>query len=231
MRQSAATLVNGLAIVRVLAPASGLATWASPIAAMEPCTAAESCRDTLRLGSGTVTYYRSVPLTRNEAVRRAVIVVHGNRRDGDRYFDRLVSAATAEERLRDTALLAPHFRTRKDNPAPGEHYWSSHGWKIGHRSLDAARVSSFAVIDALLDLVCSESREVFPNLETVVLIGHSAGGQFVARYVAGGRGCADRAVKVRYVVMNPSSYLYVDGRRRSAATKFEVPSRPACSDY
>ena len=51
---------------------------------------------------------------------------------------------------------------------------------------------------------------IFPNLKTVVVVGHSAGGQFVNRYAAGGAGCPNPLVEVRYVIMNPSSYLYVD---------------------
>ncbi len=199
----------------------------------DPCTERQRCRDALRLGTGgTLVYYRSLPLDRNEAVRRVVIVIHGNRRDADRYYDRLVAAARAEGRLRDAALLAPRFRTREDEPAPGEHHWSAHGWKIGNRSLDPKRVSAFAVLDELLEQICSPSRASFPGLETVVLIGHSAGGQFVGRYLAGGSGCSDAAVEVRYVVMNPSSYLYVDARRRAATTgRFEVPNGRSCPDY
>ena len=44
-------------------------------------------------------------------------------------------------------------------------------------------------------------------------------------------GCPSGAVQVRYVVMNPSSYLYVDSRRRSPASGFfEVPET-ACKGY
>ena len=231
-RPAAANRTKEALSALMLAVAIGLLACRPAAGESEPCTAATSCRDTLRLGTGgTITYYRSVPLTWNDKVRLAVIVVHGNQRDGDRYFDRLVSAARAEGRLWDSALLAPQFHTRKDGPAPDELYWSSQGWKIGHRSLDAKRVSTFAVMDELLGQVCPESRGIFPNLETVVLIGHSAGAQFVGRYLAGGRGCPDGALDVRYIVMNPSSYLYVDARRRSAAAGFEVPSGPPCADY
>ncbi len=198
-----------------------------------PCTDAKSCRGTLALSrGGSIPVYRSLPLERNGEVRRAVVVVHGQLRDADRYFERLVSAARAEGRLADTALFAPHFRALEDGPAPGELYWSARGWKKGHRSRGAEPVSAFAVMDELLERICPRFRGVFPSLETVVLIGHSAGGQFVNRYTAGGRGCPDAAVEVRYVVMNPSSYIYVDERRRSAATgHFEVPRDPPCGDY
>jgi hypothetical protein len=65
----------------------------------------------------------------------------------------------------------------------------------------------------------------------VVIVGHSAGGQFVNRYLGGGSGCPNAAVEVRYLVMNPSSYLYVDGRRRvESGRPFETP-RTSCHEY
>ena len=83
--------------------------------------------------------------------------------------------------------------------------WGGHG--------DAAkgqrRSSSFEAVDALLALVADRTR--FPNLEHVVLAGHSGGGQVVQRYAVVGQGeaaLAARGIAVRYVVANPSSYLY-----------------------
>lgn len=201
-------------------------------ATRNPCAESRICRDELVLSTGGgIPYFRTIPLARNDAVRRAVIVVHGNRRDADRYFDRLVAAATAEGRLDDTVLLAPSFRTLEDGPAANELHWSSHGWKIGNRSRDARRISSFAVMDELLERVCPASKATFSKLEVVVIVGHSAGGQFVNRYAAGGAACPDPAIEVRYVVMNPSSYLYVDPRRPAGVPgRFEVPHSD-CRDY
>jgi hypothetical protein len=190
----------------------------------DPCTSTDACRDQFAISTGkTIAYYRSFPLVHNDAIERVVIVVHGNQRDADAYYDRLVSAASAEDRLADTLLLAPNFRTVDDVPAANEHYWSSGGWKRGDKSRDdPGRFSSFAVMNELVAEACSTS--TFPELRSLVVIGHSAGGQFVNRYAAGGTGCPDPAVETRYIVMNPSSYLYLDDLRRSLAGDFEVPS-------
>lgn len=198
----------------------------------EPCTSSSTCRDTLTLSTGkTIPYYHSYPLVQNDAIEQAVIVVHGNLRDADRYYERLVAAASADGRLHDTLLLAPNFRTKDDGPGANEHYWSSGGWKIGHKSRDKpGRISSFEVMNELLERVCSTS--IFPRIRMVVIIGHSAGGQFVNRYAAGGKGCPDPGVNVRYVVMNPSSYLYLTGVRASDFGGFETPdSCPEYDDY
>ncbi len=196
------------------------------------CTTATRCRDALILSTGgSIPYYASLPLVRNDLIHRAVLVVHGNQRDAGRYYDRAVAATIAAQRFRDVLVLAPNFRILEDHPAPGEHYWSSQGWKIGDKSRDPGRISSFRVMNELLAMVCAKEPEMFPNLDTVVIVGHSAGGQFVSRYVAGGAGCPNSAVKVRYVVMNPSSYLYVDGRRKSAVTRRFESGSPGCQHY
>lgn len=210
-----------------------LAALANPAMARNAfCPSSGICRDSLALSSGgTIQYYRSAPLGRNAAIARAVVVVHGNQRDADRYYDRIVHAAASETDSRDVLLLAPNFRTLKDRPGFREHYWSAHGWKIGNKSLDSKRISSFTVMDELLARLCSIGPAEYPGLKTIVIVGHSAGGQFVNRYAAGGTDCANPAIEVRYVVMNPSSYLYLDGRRRPDVEEgFEASAR-GCRDY
>ncbi len=219
-------------VIRLLLVTVALALASPAWGRSQSCTSASSCRSSLVLSTGgNIPYYRSLPLLPNELIQRAVLVVHGNQRDAGRYFDRTVASAIAAQRFRDVIVLAPNFRTLEDHPAPNEHYWSSHGWKTGDKSRDAGRISSFSVIDELLATLCPKNAAVFPNLDTVVIIGHSAGGQFVGRYAAGGAGCPNSAVEVRYVVMNPSSYLYVDGRRKSAVTRRFDRGAPGCERY
>ena len=219
-------------VIRLLLVAVVL-SLASPVwARSQACTSASNCRSSLKLSTGgSIPYYRSLPLVRNDLIHRAVLVVHGTQRDAGRYFDSTVASAIAAHRFQDVLVLAPNFRTLEDHPAPGEHYWSSQGWKTGDQSRDAGQISSFSVIDELLATVCPKKPEVFPNLDTVTIIGHSAGGQFVNRYAAGGAGCLNRAVEVRYVVMNPSSYLYVDARRKSALKRGFDRGAPGCELY
>lgn len=201
-----------------------------------PCVESSQCRDVLvHKAGGIVPFFRSSPLEFNSAIERAIIVVQGNRRDADHYYDALVSAvrleADAPHRFSNTLLLAPNFRALKDDPAPNELYWSSHGWKIGNKSRDSKRISSFAVMDDFLTRLCSKTPNLYPNLTTLVIVGHSAGGQFINRYVAGGAACGKSAVEVRYVVMNPSSYLYIDDRRKlQDGGSFGSPA-PGCSKY
>ncbi len=176
-------------------------------------------RITVRKGM-KIRYWRNYPLgTHNAAVQLAVIVVHGINRNADDYFSHIVSAANKAGRTTNTIILAPNFITSEDNPRNDELYWSNGGWKVGHRSKNSPRISSFSVLDSIFQKLGKSGK--FPNLRRVVLIGHSAGGQFVNRYAAGS-GAEDMSymsgIHVRYIVANPSTYMYLNGTRRMGNT-------------
>ena len=75
---------------------------------------------------------------------------------------------------------------------------------------DAAgvKLSSFEVVDAIL--LALGDRQRFPALKRVLVTGFSAGGQFVGRYVAVGKGFVREGVEVRYAAMAPSTELRLD---------------------
>jgi hypothetical protein len=92
------------------------------------------------------------------------------------------------------------------------------------------------VLDVLLATIANHA--VFPNLREIVVVGHSAGGQVADRYAASTRqpaAFASSGITVRYVVANPSSYLYFDQNRFHASTGLFAPlsstERQACSGY
>jgi pimeloyl-ACP methyl ester carboxylesterase len=73
------------------------------------------------------------------------------------------------------------------------------------------------------------ARRAFPNLGTVVVAGHSAGGQFVTRYEMSNRVHETLGVAVLYVVANPSSYSWPDVTRAKPegdAAADSVPKAP-----
>ena len=115
-----------------------------------------------------------------------------------------------------TILIVPHFLAQPDlakQPAPPDANkllrWSTQSWKDGRPALEPAPLSSFDAIDTILERLAD--RRVFPNLAQVVLSGHSAGGQLMQRYAvvgSGGPKLAELGVRVRYVIANPSSYVY-----------------------
>ena len=88
-------------------------------------------------------------------------------------------------------------------------------------------MSSFAAMDSLLGQLAplaSAGRD-----PAVVVFGNSAGGQFVNRYAAVGRGpdaLAGHGLRVRFVIANPSTYLYFDRERPVA-----VPASAGANDW
>jgi hypothetical protein len=88
------------------------------------------------------------------------------------------------------------------------------------------------VIDALLAQLADRAR--FPNLSQVVVTGHSGGGQFTQRYVSFGQ--AEELLPyahVRYVVSNPSTYMYLTPDRYMDGQGFVHEGAPfaVCLDY
>jgi hypothetical protein len=164
-------------------------------------------------------------------IRRAVIVVHGVERNADGYLRGAEAArAAAGPAGEDTLLIVPQFLADIDVatfhlPAVVLR-WSTGGWTEGEPAHGPAPLSSFDVFDAILRRLAD--RALLPNLAHVVLAGHSAGGQVVQRYSVVGRGEAAlgaRGLALRYVVANPSSYLYFSDDRPMPV------DRAACPDF
>ncbi|MFC4905855.1 alpha/beta fold hydrolase [Actinomadura gamaensis] len=138
-------------------------------------------------------------------VDSAVVVVHGALRNAGHYF-RIVEEA-ARGREPGPLILAPQFLTTADVRGRPERegllHWETEDWKSGF-----GEVSSFEILDALLDRLLN-----IDGLRKVTVAGNSAGGQFVNRYAAVGDAPDKAPARVRFVVANPSTYLYFDRLR------------------
>jgi hypothetical protein len=171
---------------------------------------------------------------REDDVTRAIIVIHGWPRRDLRGGEHAVKAAG--DAARGTIVITPQFLSAKDIAAhhlPGTILrWREGGWQKGEPSEDSAAVSSFQVVDQIFWRLAD--RAIFPNLNTIVLAGHSAGGQFVQRYAAIGRGDAELGIApihVRYVVANPATYLYFTDDRPNSAGGFAPFNAAACPGF
>lgn len=155
----------------------------------------------LRMHGGTLALFSSVPLDEpRRGLTEAVVVVHGALRNAGDYFRWI-------EPDRHRLVVAPQFLTEDDVRGRAERsgylHWGTEDWKGG-----LGEVSSFTVMDELL-----RRFNAFKDLGRVTIVGNSAGGQFVNRYAAVGRGPDDIEVPVRFIVANPSTYLYFDKSR------------------
>lgn len=149
---------------------------------------------------------------------RAVLLFHGLQRNADVYFaDALAAQRAAGPAGASSLMIAPQFLTDFDAAAhhlsPDTLAWHAEAWTGGEPAASPGPVSSFAAIDAILRHLAD--RRLFPDLTEIVVAGHSAGGQVVGRYAVAGEAeeSLHGRLAVRYVVANPSSYLYFTPER------------------
>jgi hypothetical protein len=173
-------------------------------------------------------------------VKLAVLVFHGGSRNGDDYY------AAAEKLLKasgvnpdETLLIAPNFFAAADAkkyPIQGLPLWEGDkGWNGGWDSASWPwPLSSFQPIDNLLQALTDRRR--FPALDRITVAGHSGGGQIVHRYAVLNN--ADEKVRatgiaLRYIVANPSSYLYFTNERPQgkAFAAFDATACPEFNGY
>jgi hypothetical protein len=181
----------------------------------------------------------------DENIERAVIVVHGVLRNADEYFPHMMEAVRVAGVESNTLVIAPQFLLEEDvaefELADDVIFWggeTGEGWKKGDDSLSTedhprpVAVSSFEVVDRMVEQVALKG--TFPNLKHVIVIGHSAGGQYVNRYAAGTRvgDSLSEGIQLRFIVANPSTYVYFNEERRLPETtnEFAVPEN-ADPDY
>ncbi len=179
----------------------------------------------------------------NGDVTRAIIVIHDIQRGSAEGIATLMtlSGASSGEAL----ILAPQFPLGVDIarfapylPEQGRNVarWSvEQGWQNGGDSfLPSSKigVSSFSAVDLLL-LFLSDRRR-FPVLEQVVVVGHGMGADFVQRYAAVGQApevLKKEGVTIRFLVANPSSYLYFTANRPSErGPTFAIPKETGCAE-
>jgi len=183
-------------------------------------TATSNCTEWVALATNGARslIYRSRSLeTRDENIRRALVMIHGTNRNADHYFSTAVTAAFLAGALEDTVVIAPRLSSADGNCrnalADNEVSWSCTGdsWRSGGASVNHRELTSFDFVDQILNKLADKT--IFPNMSAIVVAGHSAGGQFVARYQMANRVHETLGVHVSYVVANPSSYAWPDGSR------------------
>lgn len=204
-----------------------------------PCTTADAdCTGWIKIDGGPsrVLVYRTYSLdSKNHAISRALIMVHGQGRDANNYFRHAFGAAFLARSLENTVIIAPRFASNhagncRDALSDNELNWdcaqSPEGWRVGGHAVDNGKISSFDVIDEIVAKLAR--KDAFPNLKVIVIAGHSGGGQFVQRYEMTNQVHEQLGVPVTYVVANPSSYAYLDSLRptRSAVSSEFAAASP-----
>jgi len=171
-------------------------------------------------------------------IEQIVLIQHGILRNGDAYY------AAGASFLKDSGadpdkvlLLAPNFPAKADlakgfDRMPLWHAGGDHNWAGGDESVNPPyHISSLQVLDDLLQQLADKRR--LPKLTRITLAGHSAGAQMMQRYAALNNvdeAIRGRGIDVRYVIANPSSYLYFTPDRPNGAA-FAPYDTAQCADY
>jgi len=198
-----------------------------------PCTTATpACAEWISLAGqpSRLLVYSTYPLnTRNEAISRAFILIHGGNRDAESHFRSALAAGFLADALGDTVIIAPRFASNKgsrggtdckDAMAAGEISWvcdlkDPDSWRSGGPAIGHSETTSFDFMDEILRELARKA--VFPNLKAIVVAGHSAGGQFVIRYQMSNQIHETLGVAVSYIVANASGPYFDSLRPTSAA--------------
>ncbi len=213
-----------------------------------------NCDETVK-----IPYRRTKALNQTyNAVKTGVIVVHGNRGDVDNTFNFMQDALDSIPAYNDEYLIiAPAFLDAENYSATDYVddiiYWggnTSGNWRFtGHSTLPSTvQLSSSQVMDAIVLKI----RAVAPNLETIVVVGYSAGGQMVQRYALTNQlddgslqniSVGSGNIEFRYVIASPGSYMYLSSDRyklsdRNNLVKYTsqeisdaIADNSACSTY
>ncbi len=191
-------------------------------------TDAPSLQETLPIRDGNGTASLPVLVSRDLSqpqpdITRAVITIHGRDRNAGTY-DAIAHEALqrAGDAGKGTLLLTPRFADAGDADLPVDALrWHGGDWMAGGAAEAPSAITSFAALDALVSLLAD--RSMFPNLRTVVIAGHSGGGQLVQRYAVLGHeppAATAEGIQVRFLVANPSSYSYFTADRPDSSGGF-----------
>lgn len=158
---------------------------------------------------------------RNDKVERLIFSIHSSVYDAMLYYDNAaLSIRRAGEDPEKNLIVAPHFLNRAtiqneiSRRMPTDTlYWREYpywGVSQGVYNGRSVEISAYDVVDQMLEGIAASGN--FPNLKSIVILGHSAGGQMVNRYAAGSRfefeTARARGIEVRYLVMAPSTCVY-----------------------
>lgn len=187
-------------------------------------------------GSGIIHYFGTGSLDGSATAKRALINISGLLRNSDVYEKTGEKAIAAAGAGADTILVTPQFLAQVDitgHALPANDLrWKVQTWLDGAPALGPAPLSAFDVLDAIVKRFADRSK--FPELREIVLMGHSAGGQLVQRYAVVSNlvdTIARGGTPIRFVVANPSSYLYFTADRPVAGGGFAPYDATRCPKF
>lgn len=165
-----------------------------------------------------VYYAAPKPLSEGDKGKLAVIMIQG----WGGGVQVLQEQLALQKALGDVYVVSPlyprtqimeKYNIEKDDRAIWNDSWSLNltvpgtphdDWR-GGGDANGTQLSSYDVVDEILARL--SDRALYPNLKKIALVGFSAGGQFVGRYVAVGKGQVRDGITLEFAAMAPSTFL------------------------
>lgn len=193
------------------------------------CVSNEKCIQRFYYGDEYIIHYTNQEINANnsnlQTMDNLVLVFHGLGYDFESQYDAVKSALMSAGKYNNTLLLSV-LLPNQNNAAANQFFWENANWKSGYKSVSNSSVSSFTIID---DLIKNNIIPKCPALNNILIMGHSAGGQFSDRYACLSD-LESTGKNIDYIVSNPSSYVYIRPERWSTTTlNFTIPT--GCGSY
>jgi predicted esterase len=180
----------------------------------------------------SIPIYSSHPLKKEDnEVEYLILIVHGAGLNAGKTFEIGQKIVESLEITKSRVMVvAPQFLEGVDPDEKGLLLWDRR-WRSGGKSLSSdlnkslPALSSYEVLDKLIYVI----KKRHSNLRRAIILGHSAGGQFVLRYAALNNNheiWARQGVLLQYIVSNSSSYLYLDETRYQFDSIEEIVETP-----
>jgi len=176
----------------------------------------------------SIPIYSSHPLTKtNNEIEYLILIIHGAGLNAGKSFEigkKIVESSKIDKSR--IMVVAPQFLEGVDPDEKGLLLWDRR-WRSGGKSLSndlnkgLPIFNSYEVIDKMIYVVMKRN----PSMRRIIIMGHSAGGQFVLRYAAINNHHETwkrQGVFLQYIVSNSSSYLYLDETRYQFNSNEEI---------
>ena len=182
-----------------------------------------------------VPYYSSQSVYNDDQdLERIIIVVHGQNRNANDYYNYIQDISELIGFSEQSFVFSPQFLLGQDltqwNLDTTYAFWSgTTQWTGGYVSTSTNEdprqfeISSFAIMDSII----SHFLMTFQNIEEIVLVSNSAGGQLLNRYAGGSPITFNE--KIKFIISAPSSFLYFDENRYEYPDSWTSPY--GCNNY
>ncbi|WFD18864.1 hypothetical protein MCAP1_001077, partial [Malassezia caprae] len=181
-------------------------------------------KDDIKLkGDAVQPYYISKDYNPKD-VKRAVIVFPGLPRDAWKWatlmhnaFKYVYTKHKYCYQKKDAIILSPLTLNQQDKAAVKNDNWAVYknaNWQVGgvtHSPSMDHGVSYFTAIDKMIDMLFDKSK--YPNLDKVVLVGHSMGAQAVQHYGMLRKSNDEQDSKLLWWIGNPGAWTWLNAGR------------------